>query len=49
MVDWYTYKETREYVDRALEAQKTYRELYGSDLREAATEVSVAGSLRGEA
>jgi soluble lytic murein transglycosylase len=28
------YKETREYVDRALEAQKTYRELYGSDLRE---------------
>jgi soluble lytic murein transglycosylase len=28
------YKETHEYVDRALEAQKTYRELYGSDLRE---------------
>jgi len=28
------YKETRQYVDRALEAQKTYRELYGSDLRE---------------
>ena len=28
------YKETREYVDRVLEAQKIYRELYGSDLRE---------------
>jgi soluble lytic murein transglycosylase len=28
------YKETREYVDRALEAHKTYRELYGKDLRQ---------------
>ena len=28
------YKETRQYVNRALEAQKTYRELYGSNLRE---------------
>jgi len=28
------YKETRQYVNRALEAHKTYRELYGSDLRE---------------
>ena len=27
------YKETREYVDRALEAQKTYRELYGKNLQ----------------
>jgi soluble lytic murein transglycosylase len=27
------YKETREYVDRALEAQMTYRELYGKDLQ----------------
>jgi soluble lytic murein transglycosylase len=27
------YKETREYVDRALEAQKTYQELYGKNLR----------------
>src|SRR5919107_912752 len=28
------YKETREYVYRALEAQRTYRELYGKDLHE---------------
>ncbi|MBA2712936.1 MAG: lytic transglycosylase domain-containing protein [Rubrobacteraceae bacterium] len=28
------YKETREYVDRALEARQTYQELYGRDLRE---------------
>jgi soluble lytic murein transglycosylase len=28
------FKETREYVDRALEAQKTYQELYGRNLRE---------------
>ena len=27
------YKETREYVDKALEARNTYKELYGSDLR----------------
>jgi soluble lytic murein transglycosylase len=27
------YKETREYVDKALEAQKIYEELYGRDLR----------------
>ncbi len=27
------YKETREYVDRALEAQETYQELYGKNLR----------------
>jgi soluble lytic murein transglycosylase len=27
------YKETRQYVDRALEAQKTYRNLYGKDLQ----------------
>src|ERR687890_2656083 len=27
------YKETREYVDRALEAQKTYQKLYGKNLR----------------
>ena len=27
------YKETREYVERALEAQKTYRELYGKNLQ----------------
>jgi soluble lytic murein transglycosylase len=27
------YKETREYVDRALEAQKTYQELYGKNLQ----------------
>jgi len=27
------YKETREYVDRALEAQKTYRDLYGKNLQ----------------
>jgi soluble lytic murein transglycosylase len=27
------YKETREYVDRALEARQTYEELYGRDLR----------------
>jgi soluble lytic murein transglycosylase len=27
------YKETREYVDRALEAQKTYREVYGKNLQ----------------
>ena len=28
------YKETSEYVDKVLEAQNTYRELYGKDLRE---------------
>lgn len=28
------YKETRQYVERALEARTTYRELYGKDLRE---------------
>lgn len=28
------YKETREYVDKVLDAQNTYRELYGKDLRE---------------
>ncbi|CAN5814870.1 lytic transglycosylase domain-containing protein [soil metagenome] len=28
------YKETREYVDRALETRQTYEELYGRDLRE---------------
>lgn len=28
------YKETREYVDRALEARQTYQELYGKDLQE---------------
>ncbi len=28
------YKETREYVDHALEAQKSYQELYGRNLRE---------------
>ena len=28
------YKETREYVDNALEARQTYKELYGKDLRE---------------
>jgi soluble lytic murein transglycosylase len=28
------YKETREYVDRALEAQKTYTDLYGKDLQQ---------------
>ncbi len=28
------YKETREYVDKVLEAQMTYRELYGNDLDE---------------
>ena len=28
------YKETREYVDRALEAQKTYRQLYGKNLQD---------------
>src|SRR5215210_2113523 len=28
------YKETREYVNRALEAQKTYRELYGKNLQD---------------
>jgi soluble lytic murein transglycosylase len=28
------YKETREYVDRALEAQQIYQELYGKDLRQ---------------
>jgi soluble lytic murein transglycosylase len=27
------YKETREYVNRALEAQKTYQELYGKNLQ----------------
>jgi soluble lytic murein transglycosylase len=27
------YKETRQYVDRALEAQKTYRQLYGKNLQ----------------
>jgi soluble lytic murein transglycosylase len=27
------YKETREYVERALEAQKTYQELYGKNLQ----------------
>jgi soluble lytic murein transglycosylase len=27
------YKETRQYVDRALEAQETYRAVYGSNLR----------------
>jgi soluble lytic murein transglycosylase len=27
------FKETREYVDRALEAQKTYQELYGKNLQ----------------
>jgi soluble lytic murein transglycosylase len=27
------YKETRQYVDRALEAQKTYQELYGKNLQ----------------
>ncbi len=27
------YKETREYVDRALEARKTYQELYGKNLQ----------------
>jgi soluble lytic murein transglycosylase len=27
------YKETREYVERVLEAQKTYQELYGKDLQ----------------
>ena len=27
------YKETREYVDRAIKAQKTYQELYGKNLR----------------
>jgi soluble lytic murein transglycosylase len=27
------YKETRQYVDRALEAQKTYRDLYGKELQ----------------
>jgi soluble lytic murein transglycosylase len=27
------YKETRQYVDRALEAQKTYQDLYGQDLQ----------------
>jgi soluble lytic murein transglycosylase len=27
------YKETREYVDRTLEAQKTYQELYGKNLQ----------------
>ena len=30
------YKETREYVDQALEAQKTYRDLYGKDLQQSA-------------
>ena len=28
------YKETREYVEKVLEAQKTYQDLYGRDLRE---------------
>ena len=28
------YKETREYVDRVLEAQQTYQKLYGKDLRQ---------------
>jgi soluble lytic murein transglycosylase len=28
------YKETRQYVNRALEAQKTYRNLYGKNLQE---------------
>lgn len=28
------YKETREYVDKVLEARETYKEIYGSDLRE---------------
>ena len=28
------YKETREYVDKVLDARNTYRELYGKDLRE---------------
>jgi len=28
------YKETREYVERALEARQAYRELYGKDLHE---------------
>ena len=28
------YKETRQYVNRALEAQKTYRDLYGKNLQE---------------
>ena len=28
------YKETREYVDRALEAQQVYQKLYGKDLRQ---------------
>jgi soluble lytic murein transglycosylase len=28
------YKETREYVDRALEAQQTYQQLYGKNLQE---------------
>jgi soluble lytic murein transglycosylase len=27
------YKETREYVDKALQAQKTYQELYGKNLQ----------------
>jgi soluble lytic murein transglycosylase-like protein len=27
------YKETRDYVDRALEARQTYRELYGKNLQ----------------
>jgi peptidoglycan lytic transglycosylase len=27
------YKETRDYVDKALQAQKTYQELYGKNLR----------------
>ena len=27
------YKETREYVERALESQKTYQEIYGRDLQ----------------
>ena len=28
------YKETRQYVDRALEAQKTYQDLYGKNLQD---------------
>jgi soluble lytic murein transglycosylase len=28
------YKETRDYVDRALEAQKTYQQLYGKNLQD---------------
>ena len=28
------YKETRQYVDRALEARETYQEIYGRDLRQ---------------